>query len=105
MSERKAYTLDFEEEPPKAERKGREPSIEYTGTIDAFISSGREFAKVEIPAGKKLSVAQAGLRSAIRRMGKSNEVKTITRKKKLYLIAKPYSDKRKWTWKKERKKK
>jgi len=105
MSESKAYELDFSEEPPKAERKGIQPKAEYKETIDAFVNSGKPFGKIEKPKDVKLTTVRAGLDSAIKRMGKSNEVKIIVRKKTLYLISKDYADKRKWVWKVERKKK
>ena len=105
MSESKAYGLDFETEPPKAERGKGRGKEEYRGTIDAFVSSGKQFAKIEIPTDVQLINVRAGLKSAIRRMGKSDQVKIIVRKKTLYLIAKNYADKRKWVWKVERKKK
>jgi len=105
MSERNAYGLDFETEPPKAERGKGRGKAEYKGTIDAFVSSGKQFAKIQIPRDVKLTNVRAGLKSAIRRMEKSGEVKIIVRKKTLYLISKDYADKRKWVWKVERKKK
>ena len=105
MSESKAYGLDFETEPPKAERGKGRGKAEYKGTIDAFVKSGRKFAKIKLPTDVKLINVRAGLKSAIRRMGKSGEVKIIVRKKTLYLISKNYADKRKWIWKIERKKK
>jgi len=104
MSERKAYGLNFETEPPKAERKGK-GKAEYKETIDAFVRSGKQFAKIEIPKDAKLLNVHVGLKSAIRRIGKSNEIKIIKRKKALYLITRSYSDKRKWIWKIVRKKK
>jgi len=98
MSENKAYKLDFEAEPPKTKRKGR-GKPEYKDTIDAFVRSGKEYAKIEVPESEKLSNVQLGLRSAIKRMGKAEEVKPITRKKELYLVTRAYSDKQKWKWK------
>lgn len=104
MPETKAYTLNFEAEPPKTERKGR-GKPEYKNTIDAFVLSEKDYAKVEIPRGTKLFNVQLGLRSAIKRMGKAEEVKPITRKKELYLVTRAYSDKQKWKWTIIRKKK
>ena len=102
--ERKAYVLDFKVEPPKAERK-RRGKPEYQGTIDAFIESGNPYAKVTIPKTEKLSNVQIGLKSAIVRMGKDNEVKAIRRKGALYLVTRAYSDKQGWVWKVIRKRK
>ena len=99
---RKAYKLNFEKEPPKAERKGRGKE-EYKGTIDLFIESGREFAEVKVPAGEKLSNVSLGLKHAIERMGRTNELKAIRRKGALFLVTKAYSDKREWAWKVKRK--
>lgn len=101
MSERKAYKLDFEKEPPKAERKGRGKE-EYIGTVQAFLESGGDYAKIEVPKGEKISNVFLGLKNAIRRMGRTEEFKAIRRKGALFLVTKAYSDKRGWKWKIER---
>ena len=104
MSENKAYSLDFEAPAPKTERKGtRKP--EYDNTVQIFIKSKKDYAQIKVPADEKLSNVQIGLKTAIKRMKKSDDVKPIKRKDKIYLITKAYSDKQGWQWKISRTKK
>ena len=97
MSEKEAYSLDFEAPAPKTERKGIR-KVEYDNTVEIFLKSKKDYAVVKIPSKEKLSNVQIGLKTAIKRMGKSDEVKPIRRKGNLYLITKAYSDKQGWTW-------
>ena len=103
QSKRKSFNIVYEE-PPKAEKKGR-IVVAYGGTIDSFVSNGKPYGRIEIEKGKKLSTISAGLKSAIERMNKTNEIKVITRKSKLYLISRDYSNEKKWKWETKRKKK
>ena len=102
--ERKAYTLDFEAPAPKTERRGIQKP-EYNNTVNMFLRNEKSYAEVKIPKGEKSSSIQIGLKNAIKRMEKSNEIKPIRRKGKLYLITKDYSDKQGWVWKVIRKRK
>jgi len=111
--ERKAFSLEFEK-PPKAEREGvgKQPNPLYTNTIDDFVNTKREYAKITIPkeemdkseAEKPLLTFKSGLASAIKRKKLDNRIKVITRKENLYLITKAYSDEQGWKWKVTRKK-
>jgi len=98
MSEdKKAYSLDFGAAAPKTERRGiRKP--EYDNTITIFVKSGKEYAEVKVPKDEKLSNVQIGLKTAIERAEKSDIIKPVRRKGKLYLITKAYSDKQGWKW-------
>ena len=109
---KESFAFEFEE-PPKTERKGREPNPIYKNTVNAFLGTGRDWAKVTIPkekldksvAVKPILSFMSGLTNAIKNMKAEHKVKAIVRKDKLYLITKKYSDEQKWTWKVTRKKK
>ncbi len=103
MSEdKKAYSLDFSAAAPKTERKAiRKP--EYDNTIEIFVKSKNDYAQVKVPEKEKLSNVQIGLKTAIKRAEKSDNIKAVRRKGKLYLITKAYSDKQGWKWKITRK--
>ena len=98
MSEdKRAYSLDFGAAAPKTERKGiRKP--EYDNTIEIFLRSKNDYAEVKVPKDEKLSNVQIGLKTAIERAEKSDIIKAVRRKGKLYLITKVYSDKQGWKW-------
>ena len=99
-------SLNFEKKPPKSEKGGKGViNPIYEPQVKAFMESNRDWASVEGVPKDKLSSVSAGLRSAITRLGKENQIKPIIRKDSLYLITKAYSDKQKWTWKATRKKK
>ena len=100
--EKKAYSLDFSAAAPKTERKGiRKP--EYDNTIELFLKSKNDYAQVKVPEKEKLSNVQIGLKTAIERAEKSDIIKAVRRKGKLYLITKAYSDMQSWKWKITRK--
>jgi len=107
----KGFRLEFEE-PPKAEREGREPSPIYKDTINAFLDSGKDYAKLDVQGklsklqGKNpLQSIRIGLSNAIKKSKADDKVKVITRKNSIYLVTKVYSEKQKWAWKTTRKSK
>ena len=97
-------SLNFDKEPPKTEKggKGRANPI-YEPQVKAFMESNRDWASVEGIPKENLNSVSAGLRSAIARLGKEDQIKSIIRKNGLYLITKKYSDEQKWKWKAKRK--
>lgn len=92
------YGIDFSKKPPVARRVGKE-KLKYTGTISAFIESGEDSGMIIARKGEEFKSVMSGLKGAIDRLGKSNDVKVISRDGVLYLITKRYSDKQGWMWK------
>jgi len=92
-------SLNFKKEPPKSE-KGGEGVINpiYEQQVRAFIESDKDWASVEGVPKDKIITVSAGLKSAIKRLGKEEDVKPIIRKDSLYLITRKYSEDQKWKW-------
>jgi len=92
----KTFKLDFEE-PPKTVRKGRVRE-EYANTLDEFIKSGKQSAKVVLPEDEKLFNVKTGIKNHIERLDLADKYKIIERKGSLYLITREYSDEQDWQW-------
>ena len=104
VKKQRGFELDFDVELPERRRVGRERT-EYKVTIEEFLNSEKDYARVKVPKDEKikLSSLRLGFKNAINKLEVSDKAKPVMLEGKLYLVTKSYSDKKSWIWTAKRK--